>query len=180
MLSADLIHQILAILTVLGHVILIILLLNFFRPLKLGKYNFSKIVSQNAYLFVFIISLIATLGSLYYSEVAKFTPCELCWYQRIFMYPQTILFLLALYKDQAIIHPYSLGFSAIGGSISLYHYLLQMKVVDISVCPVVGYSVSCGDSFVKEFGYITIPMMALTAFSLMIMFLTTYIKETKN
>jgi len=180
MLSVDLIHQILAMLTVLGDVVLLALLINFFKPIKLGRYGISNIVSKNAYLFVFVISLVATLGSLFYSEVAKFTPCELCWYQRIFMYPQTVLFFVALYKNQTTIHTYSLFLLSIGGSISLYHYLLQMKVVDVSVCPVVGYSVSCSDSFVKQFGYITIPMMALTAFALMIIFLTTHIKENKN
>jgi len=179
MINVDLIHQILALLTVAGNVFLFILLVNFFRPLSLGKFKVTEIVSQNAYLFVFIVSLVATLGSLFYSEVAKYTPCELCWYQRIFMYPQTVMFFIALYKNQKIIHPYSLSLSALGGSIALYHYLLQMKIVDKSVCPVVGYSVSCSESFVKQFGYITIPMMALTAFFLMIMFLTTFVKANK-
>ncbi len=175
MIGIQFVHVFLSCLTVIGQVVLILYLVNFFRPLKLGKLDINRLVRQNAYTFGLVVSLLATIGSLYYSKVAGYTPCELCWYQRIFMYPQAVLFGLALYKNQSVIAPYSLALSSLGGSIALYHYLLQMNVLDLSICPV--GAGSCSESVVKQFGYITIPMMSLTAFFLLIIFMTTSLKK---
>lgn len=118
---------------------------------------------------IFAIALIATLGSLFYSEIAGYNPCTFCWYQRIFMYPQIVLLGLAFWiKDQKI-YWYSLGLSIIGFLLAFYHYLLQLGVVQSSSCSAVGYSESCSKVFVLQFGYITIPLMAVTAFAMMIL-----------
>ncbi len=175
MIDTESIHVLLSCFTVIGQVVLILCLINFFSPLKIGRTDINKLVRQNAYTFSLAVSLLATIGSLYYSKVAGYSPCELCWYQRIFMYPQAILFGIALYKNQQVITPYSLALSILGGGIALYHYLLQMKVLDLSTCPV-GVE-SCSETVVKKFGYITIPMMSLTAFSLLIIFMTTLLKK---
>ncbi len=115
------------------------------------------------------VTLTATLGSLFYSEIAGFEPCKLCWFERIFMYPQTILFALAIWKKEKTVWLYSLGFSLIGMSISSYHYLLQRGIILQAPCAAVGYSASCSKVFVMTFGYITIPMMAATAFIVLIL-----------
>lgn len=118
-----------------------------------------------------LIAGTATLGSLFYSEIAKYEPCKLCWFQRIFMYPQVILLSLAVLKKDRSIAPYAITLSAIGGTISAYHIVLQNKPGIAVPCSTVGYAVSCTKNYFLQFGYVTIPVMALTAFLLVILLL---------
>ena len=124
---------------------------------------------QDHYLFLgFLVSLVATLGSLFYSDILGYNPCKLCWYQRIFMYPQVILFLVAIKskKNWSIVWN-SLVLSVIGGLIAGYHYLMQVGVVSEGGCDVVGYSAKCSEYFGLSYGFITIPFMSLVAFVLL-------------
>ena len=125
-------------------------------------------IKDNALLLGFIISLGATLGSLFYSDFLGFEPCKLCWFQRILMYPQVVLFAMALWNrrsgDDRSVLPYSFVLSILGAGTALYHYLLQFGAVSGSNCAVYGQGAACSGMWVLEFGYITIPMMALTAF----------------
>lgn len=107
-------------------------------------------------------ALTATLGSLYYSEVAGFVPCTLCWYQRILMYPLTLITLVGILKQDADLPGYVLPFSIIGIGVSSYHYLIQAGVVGHSAACTVG--VPCDLRWVNYFGFVTIPLLALTAF----------------
>ena len=124
---------------------------------------------QDHYLFLgFLISLVATLGSLFYSDIMMYSPCKLCWFQRIFMYPQLILFLIAMnVKRNWSIVWNSLALSVIGGLIAGYHYLMQIGVVSEGGCDVVGMTTKCSEYFGLSYGYITIPFMSLTAFVLL-------------
>lgn len=176
MTPVEAVNQILTFLTVAAQAIAAFLVISFFLPKK-QKQKILKFFSKKAILFAFIISLTATLGSLFYSEVAGYTPCKLCWFQRIFMYPQPILFGLAIWKKDKSIIKYGLTLSIIGGLIALYHYLLQVGVVPNGACGAVGYSVSCSQRFVMEFGYITIPMMSLTAFGLIFLLMLKSLKS---
>lgn len=134
----------------------------------IGKADFLlSFFKKYAITFAFIISLAATAGSLFYSEVAGYEPCALCWYQRIFMFPQVLLFGVALWKNRRSVADYSLGLSLFGGIIALYHSYIQFTNNTTFFCPV-GGSVSCAKRYVFEFGYITIPVMTLTAFLLLI------------
>src|SRR5699024_12841110 len=81
--------------------------------------------SETILLIIWIQALIATLGSLFYSEVMGFTPCELCWVQRIFMYPLVMIYGVAAFKKDLSIALPGLFLSGIGMFISAYHYLLQ-------------------------------------------------------
>lgn len=156
--------QTISLLTIFAQGLALVILLNL--VLSGGKNALAKFFSKNGILFAFIVATVATLGSLFYSEVAHYQPCELCWFQRIFMYPQTILLAIAWKKKYAGIALYSLVLSIIGGSISAYHYLMQLGAVPSLPCAAVGISVSCSQRFVLTYGYITIPMMALSAFVL--------------
>jgi disulfide bond formation protein DsbB len=159
---------ILSFLTVVGQIIIGIVVIALFARIK----NVIEFFGKNAIFFSFIVALIATSGSLFYSEVAGFEPCKLCWFQRIFMYPQAILLLIALWKKNGMLAVFnSLALSFIGATIAGYHYLLQIGIAPELPCSAVGYSVACSQRFVMEFGYITIPMMAFTAFALIIAFL---------
>lgn len=149
----------------------IIFVIGVFVLIKYRKNKDAKIYKyfvQNGLLLAFLGALAATLGSLFYSEILHYEPCKLCWFQRIFMYPQTILLGIALYKKDKGIIKYALILSIIGGFIALCHYILQTTNISILPCSAIGYSVACSKVFVLRFGYITIPVMALSAFLLMI------------
>lgn len=168
---ATIVSQTLSLLTVLGQIIIVVLLISFLLK-KTGKHvPLLAFVQKNAILFAFIVAFIATTGSLFYSEIAGYDPCKLCWFQRIFMYPQVLLLGIALLKKDRGIAPYCIVLSVVGTTIAAYHYLLQLGIAPELSCGVVGYSVSCAQLFVMHFGYITIPMMALTAFLMIVFFL---------
>ncbi len=112
----------------------------------------------------FVIALIATMGSLYYSEVAGFIPCRLCWYQRILMYPLTIITLVGALRRDDYLPGYVLPLSLIGMAVSAYHYLMEKGVVAASTT--CAADVPCSISYVNYLGFITIALMAFTAFSL--------------
>jgi disulfide bond formation protein DsbB len=107
-------------------------------------------------------ALVATLGSLYYSEIVGFVPCTLCWYQRILMYPITILALVGILTRDDDLWRYVLPLSLAGMGLSTYHYLIQRGLIAHSAVCSVG--VPCGLRYVNYLGFVTIPLMALTAF----------------
>ena len=130
--------------------------------------------------FAFTVSLVATLGSLFYSEVLGFEPCKLCWFQRILMYPQSVLYLVAFLSKKKDVFLYTLPLSIIGVVIASYHYLLQRGVTPLTPCGVVGYSVSCSTNFFMEYGYITIPMQSLTAFVILTLLAVAALMKVKS
>lgn len=133
------------------------------------------IANKYGLVFAYIVSVIATLGSLFLSEVAHFTPCLLCWYQRILMYPQAIILLVALFmKFTKEIKYYCIALSGVGFVLALYHYYLQLFGDPTTPCSTVGISVSCASRPFTHFGYITIPFMAATAFLLIILSMIYY------
>lgn len=172
------VNKILFLLTVAGDILIlgaVLTLIVYFVKKKQGrpfpfKNRLFGFLGKRAVLWAFIVALIATLGSLFYSEVAGYEPCKLCWFQRIFMYPQVVLLGMALFKKDKGILSYAVALSLPGLAVALSHYLLQTTGVSIFSCRAVGYSVSCAKIFVLNFGYITIPMMAATAFALIILF----------
>ena len=119
----------------------------------------------------FLVAAIATGGSLFFSEIAHFVPCELCWYQRICMYPLSItLLLLALANDHRAAR-YLLPLPVVGAGISIYHLLVENGVVKESQACLVSAPGGCATKWINEFGYVTIPTLALTAFALVFAFL---------
>jgi disulfide bond formation protein DsbB len=112
-----------------------------------------------------IVAWVAMLGSLYYSEVAGFIPCELCWYQRIAMYPLAVVLLVAAIVNDRAVRAYVLPLTAIGAVISTYHYQLERFPEQTSVTSCAAEA-PCTVVWVWEFGYISIPLMALSGFAL--------------
>ncbi len=150
----------------------ILYLLFFKKSNQLGIQKFFSIISRHGIALAFLAALISTLGSLFYSNVAGFAPCDLCWLQRIFMYPLVILFGVALVKKDYRVKIYALPLVAIGGIISLYqNYIYYSNGGLNAICQFTGLGASCIKRYVFEFGYITIPVMALTAFALIIILL---------
>jgi len=122
--------------------------------------KFLSFFGKNAFLFGFIVSFGAVVFSLIYSNIIGFAPCELCWIQRIFLYPQVVLFGLALIKKDNSIIDYSLALALIGGLISIYHIYIERGGQSILPCSANG--VSCSIRYVYEFSYVTIPIMAFS------------------
>lgn len=120
--------------------------------------------TENILLIIWIQALIATIGSLFYSEVMKFIPCELCWYQRILMYPLVIIYGAALLKKDVKIAFSGLILSGIGMFVSTYHYLLQKAPALHELGGSCSGPVPCHAIYVDYFGFITIPFMAGVAF----------------
>lgn len=168
---------ILSTLTLLSNIFLILFLLAYASKKYLKKsflyHQITKFVFGKELKYAFMISAIATLGSLYLSEVRKFVPCLLCWYQRVFMYPLPLILGTSLYKRLKETFLYVSPLSFIGAFIAFYHYLLQISPNELVPCSSVGFSVSCSERFFTYFGYITIPWMSFSAFVLvgLLMFL---------
>lgn len=106
------------------------------------------------------------LGSLYFSEVAGFVPCELCWYQRIAVYPVAIMSWVALVRRERVLAPYVIALSLAGLCVSVYHYLLEwFPELKSSVCSV---DVPCTTVWFRELGFVTLAFMAGSAFVFLI------------
>ncbi|MFF2482533.1 disulfide oxidoreductase [Paenibacillus sp. NPDC058071] len=122
-------------------------------------------LQRNGLYLAWVVSLIATGGSLYFSEVKGFIPCDLCWYQRIFMYPQALLLGMAAYRGDRRMANYLLPVSLIGGLISLYHNIEIWfpKLGEMAPCR---SGIPCNQDYLNWLGFITIPLMALVAFIL--------------
>jgi disulfide bond formation protein DsbB len=117
----------------------------------------------------FVVASIATGGSLFFSEIAGFVPCELCWYQRICMYPLSILCLfIAVHGDHRVAR-YLVPLPVVGAGVSIFHLLVENHVVATPQGCQIG--AGCTVKWINEFGYMTIPTLALTGFVLLIGFL---------
>ena len=120
----------------------------------------------------FLVAAIATGGSLFFSEIAHFVPCELCWYQRICMYPLSILTLFLAFHGDHRAARYLVPLPLVGAGVSIYHLLIENKVIkEPAQCLISAPGTGCGTKWINEFGYMTIPTLALTAFVLLIGFL---------
>lgn len=120
---------------------------------------------ENLLLFMWTVALTATLGSLYFSEIRGYEPCDLCWYQRILMYPLVLILGVAYVQKNPKIAVTSLVFSVIGGCISAYHYSIQKLTFMQESAPACG-RVACTGEYINYAGFITIPFLALIAFIL--------------
>ncbi len=111
-----------------------------------------------------LIAAAATLGALFFGEVMKVPTCVLCWYQRIFMFPLAIILPLGLFPFDPRIARYALPLAACGWGLALFHVMLVHGYIPESVQPCT-QGVPCSQTFVKYFGFVTIPLLALIAFS---------------
>lgn len=131
-------------------------------------------------IFSYIIIFISTLGSLYFSEIKHFIPCLLCWIQRGFMYPLVILYLVIIFKNNTklsvTLTKLGILMSSLGSIVSIYHIYIQLTNTE-SICNI---GIPCNIDYLNLFGFITIPMLCLTAFILNIIFSILYLKNYKK
>lgn len=177
MTLANIVNYTLSTLTVLGQISVLVVAV----MIILKKYDnvVMNFLAKNGMKISFAVALLAMLGSLTYSDILHYEPCKLCWFQRIFMYPEVVLLGLGLLRKDNAISFYALILSVIGAPIAFYHYLVQLGLVKAG-CSTVGYSVSCAKYFTMNFGYITIPMMAFTAFLMIAFALVSFRKNNLN
>lgn len=119
---------------------------------------------ENLLIFIWTVALVATLGSLYYSEIKGYTPCLYCWYQRILMYPIVLIAGIALFQKNSRIALTTAVFSLLGGLLSAYHYATQ-KISFFQEHAGTCGDVPCTAQYVNYLGFITIPFMAFVAFA---------------
>ena len=124
-----------------------------------------------------ILATVATLGSLFFSEVMGLKPCVLCWYQRIFMYPLVVILLVGMYPLDKSIVRYALPLAIIGWLFAVYHYLLYSGYIPESLQPC-DQDASCAEINLELFGFITIPMLSILSYSAIITLLLIYRNKT--
>jgi len=131
---------------------------------------FRKHFQKYGMVYGLIVAVAAMVGSLGFSEIYAYPPCKLCWIQRIFHYPQVILFAVALYHKDTRVWVYSIWLSSIGFIVALYQVLIQFNptLAKSSVCSIVPAAESCSNILIQAYGYISIPVMSLTLFTTLI------------
>ncbi|MFA9239150.1 MAG: disulfide oxidoreductase [Candidatus Paceibacteria bacterium] len=126
--------------------------------------------------FAFIISLVSTLGSLFFSEIMHFIPCSLCWYQRIFMYSLVLIFLINLLFPDDKLFKYAILLVIFGWLISIYHNLLMFGIIPENLSPCV-QGVPCSTDYINWLGFITIPLLSFFAYTAILILLVKTKKE---
>jgi disulfide bond formation protein DsbB len=161
----EFITQVFSVLTIVAEVGIIVIVLSvIFR--KKGEWMLHRILRMHAPAIAFFISLFAALASLFYSEVAGFPPCSLCWIQRAFMFPLPFILLYAWIKGSRRTEGIALLLALIGSGVAVYNWFIQVGGNAFIPCPTSGES--CARIFFTLFGYVTIPVMSLTAFALIV------------
>jgi len=111
-----------------------------------------------------LIAMLATLGSLFFSEIMGLMPCELCWYQRIFIYPLAVILLIGLHPLDTHVVRYALPLAVIGLLFTAYHSLLFYGLIPESLQPC-RQGISCTDDNMILIGFLPIPLLSLAAFA---------------
>jgi disulfide bond formation protein DsbB len=137
------------------------------------------LVGPHAPALALVVATVTTLGSLYYSEIVGYIPCELCWFQRICMYPLVaILAVGVIRRDRAVVW-YAAPLVVVGAPVSLYHWLVERvpAIAEGSSCSVFA---PCSVPFFEELGYITLAFMALSSFLLIGALLVTAVASDRS
>lgn len=140
---------------------------------------FTTMISGYVLPFGFLITLFGTFLTLFYSEILHYAPCDLCWYQRIFLYPQVLMFAYAWYKKDRTILPYTLILSVVGFVIATYHHMLQIGYDIYKPCSTAPFAVDCAKPSFIEFGFVTFPFMAVVLFSFLGLLIVTSLRFKK-
>ncbi len=173
----EIINKILALGTIFLQVVILLIAVNFI--FNKSRNNKILIFFKN---YTFYLGFLAAFGavmlSLFYSEIVGYPACELCWIQRIFLYPQLILFGMELYKKERSIIDFSLVFAILGSITSIYHVYVEAGGTKGLACatidPASTTEISCAVRYIYEFGYVTMPIMALTMSLFIISILLNY------
>jgi disulfide bond formation protein DsbB len=173
-LSTDQVSLFLALLALLAElaaaVLLAAIVVRAARPRARWPMELLAAVQPVALVVAAAVAIVATLGSLYYSEVANFPPCRLCWFQRIGMYPLAVILPIAAWRRDRSVRWYALPLAVGGGLVSVYHVLIERyPSLESGSCDPTN---PCSIIWVERLGYLTIPTMALSGFALIAVLLS--------
>ncbi len=129
--------------------------------------------------FSFLTASIATLGSLFFSEIMNFVPCTMCWYQRIFMYPLVVIFLINLLYPNDDVFKYTITLVVIGLLFSIYHNLLMLDIISKDIVPCTS-GVPCSTKYINWFGFINIPLLSLLSYIILLSLVILQNKQAKK
>lgn len=136
----------------------------------------ALVLGDKALWLAWIVALVATVGSLIYSEVIHFEPCRLCWFQRIAMYPMSIILLVGAIRREFQVKYYALPLALIGLGISIYHVIIQnVPGLEGGACDP---SNPCSAKYVDIFNFISIPVMAGAGFIVISVLLGFYVNKS--
>lgn len=125
-----------------------------------------------------LVALVASLGALFIGEVMGQTPCNMCWFQRAFMFPLAVILTVAAYRSDRNVYSYAQALAVTGWVIALYHGLIYFGLISEALQPC-GTGTSCTDSAMTLFGSIPIPLLSLTAFTAIILLLLLFQRNAK-
>lgn len=178
---AQFLNHYLSLATIIGGIaVLIFTIFVFYKIAKKEENNFLNFVAKNALLIGFITTLGGTFLTLFYSEYLQYKSCDLCWFQRIFLYPQIILFGMAMWKKDFGIYVYTLALSLIGLAIAIYHHMLQIGYDIYKPCSEAPFAVDCAKPSFIEFGFVTFPFMAVVLFVFLVILSVVGMKYSKK
>ncbi len=153
-------------------VVLVVIVLHAGSRKKL--YNF---VHKYILELLFVLILAAVLGSLTYTDIVGFSACDLCWYQRIFMYSQLVIVAMALYRKDKTVIDYLVPLSVMGAVIALFQSLIQWGVSFGATGGCAALGGECAKVYFTEYSYITIPFMSFTVFVYIIVLKSIYYRK---
>lgn len=140
----------------------------------------GNLIKKNILIVAWFQALVATFGSLYFSEVMKLIPCTLCWYQRIFMYPLLFILAVGVYTKDKNIYKYVLPLGIIGWFIALYHNLVYYGLIKEATVLVCIVEAPCDARYINWLGFIGIPLLSFVAFTVVNACMIVYSKEIKK
>lgn len=140
--------------------------------------SLENLVTTYGLISAFLVTFCGSTLTLVYSEIFGFVPCGLCWFQRIFLYPQVVLLAVALYTKDKTVTKYGISLSVLGLIVSLYQHYLQMGGVELGACPTAAAGADCAERILFEFGFMTFPLASAAVFAFLIT-LYLYINKTK-
>jgi len=126
-----------------------------------------------------VVALVATLGSMFFSEVMGYPPCSLCWYQRICMYPLVLILAAGLFPPDEKVFRFAMPLAVVGWLIAAYHNLLHWQIIPESAAPCRS-GVPCSTVYIEWLGFITIPLMSMVAFSLVLFLILKFNTHSKR
>jgi disulfide bond formation protein DsbB len=138
----------------------------------------GRLLGDSAIWLAWTVALVATAGSLIYSGVIHFLPCRLCWYQRIAMYPMSVILLVGAIRKEVAVKYYALPLSLAGAAVSVWHYLTQtFPALEGGSCDPTN---PCSAKYVDVFGFVSIPFMAGVGFIVISVLLAFYVRTNNE
>ena len=166
----DSLNYYLSLLTLIGLAVVVVwILLLLVQHFAKKDIRLLRIINSYALPTGFLISAVATFLSLFYEFGIYYAPCELCWIQRIFLYPLTVLFAVAWWKKDTAVTLYTGWLSLLGLLAATYHHFLQIGFDLYKPCSTALFAADCAKPSFIEFGFVSFPFMAIVTFSFLLL-----------